>query len=121
MSSLRRRAIAVHRARSIERSSTGGRVTRPDDRRRIGGIGEHPQPGEDVAHLGTLEQGGVAGEAERHPALLERRGHQARLAPPGADDHADGLGPHLAGREQVLDLPRRGLGLARARRYSART
>ena len=99
-------------ARQIDRAKLDRRPGhRPHDRRRVGRIGEHPQPGEHVADLGPLEERGVAGEAERHPALLERRGHQARLAPAGADDHADGLGPHLAGREQVLDLPRRRLGL----------
>ena len=67
MSSLRRRAIVVHRARSIERSSTGGRVSARTTAAESVGIGEHPQPGEHVAHLGPLEEGGVAGEAERDP------------------------------------------------------
>ena len=121
MSSLRRRAIAVHRARSIERSSTGGRVTARTTAAESVGIGEHPQPGEHVAHLGPLEEGGVAGEAERHPALLERRGHQARLAP--ARSRRSRRRPRAAPRR-----PRAGArspapppGPRRARRCSART
>ena len=104
MSSLRRRAIVVHLARSTERSSTGGRVSARTTAAASVGVGEHPQPGERVADLGALEEGGVAGEAERHAALLERGGDQPALAPADAGDHADALGRHLAGGEQVLDL-----------------
>ena len=99
-------ARQVDRAKLDRRPGNG-----PHDRRRVGRIRKHPQPGEHVADLRPLEQGGVAGEAERHPALLERRRHQARLAPAGTDDHADRLRPHLARGQQVLDLPRRRLRL----------
>ena len=83
----------------------------PDDGRRVGRVGQHPQPGEDVANLGPLEERRVAGEAEGDAALLERRGDEPRLAPTGAHDHAHGVGAHLARGEQVLDLARGGLGL----------
>ena len=98
--------------REVDRAQVDRRPgERADDRGRVTGVGEHPQPGEHVAHLGTLEEGRVAGEPERDAALLERRGDQPALAPARAGDHADTLGADLAGGEQVLDLAGDGLGL----------
>ena len=109
-------------ARQVDRAKLDRRTGhRPHHRRRVGRIGEHPQPGEHVADLGPLEERRVAREPERHPALLERRRHQARLAPAGADDHADGLGraPRRppAGARSPAPPPAPG----RAPRCSART
>ena len=91
MSSLRRRAIVVTFARSTERSAGRRPGERADDRRRVAGVGQHPQPGEHVADLGAAEEGRVAGVAERDAALLERRRGQPALAPARAGDHADPL------------------------------
>src|ERR1700761_8271422 len=101
MSSLRRRAIVVSRARSPGRSSTGGRVS---------------------ARAAAAESSGSASTrsqaiASRTPArwkgeaaLLHRRGdHTARVDRVGEQD-ADVVGPGPAG-EQVLDLARRRLRL----------
>ncbi len=102
----RRHPGEVHRAQLDRRPRQ-----RADDGGRVVGIGEHAQPGERVADLRALEEGGVAGEAEGDVALLERGRHQAALAPARGDDHADRLGLDLARGQQVLDLARRGLGL----------
>ena len=56
---------------------------RPRHRRRVAGVGERPQPGDRVAHLGPLEEGGGAGEVEGDAALLHRRRDRAALARPG--------------------------------------
>ena len=111
MSSLRRRAIAVQRARSIERSSTGGRVT------------ARTTAAESVGSASIRSQASTSrtsGRWKRAASPAKRNGTRrsssaaatrARLAPARADDHADRLGPHLASRQQVLDLPRRRLRL----------
>ncbi len=51
---------------------------RPGRRGRVVGVGEHPQPGDRVAHLGALEQRRRAGEVEGDAALLHRRGDRRR-------------------------------------------
>ena len=53
---------------------------RPRRRGRVVGVGEHPQPGDRVAHLGPLEQRRRPGEVEGDAALLHRRGDRAALA-----------------------------------------
>ncbi len=76
---------------------------RPRRGRRVVGIGEHPQPGDRVAHLGALEERRRAGEVEGDAALLHRRRDRPALGRRVVDQHADLLrrGP---GRQQVLDL-----------------
>ena len=113
MSSLRRRAIVVQRARSTERSSTGGRVSARTTAAGVGRVGEQAQPGDHVAHLRPLEEGAGAGEPERDAPLLERGGDaSARLAPArGTAITQISLGLHLAGGEQLLDVARDRLGL----------
>ena len=93
MSSFRRRAIVVSRARSTERNSTGGRVSARDRRGGVVGIGEHPQPGDRVADLGAAEERRRARQVERDAALLHRGRHRTDLAREGSiDDHADRWG-----------------------------
>ncbi len=108
--------------REIDRAQVDRRARqRPDDRGSVGGIGEHPQPGERVADLRALEEGGVAGEAKRHAALLEGGGDQAALPPARARDHADSLrrGPR---RRRAGARPRaRPPGPGRGRSRSARS
>ena len=72
MSSLRRRAIWVQRAMSTERSSIGARASARTTAGGVAGVGQQPQPGEQVADLGALEEGGVADQPVRDRALLER-------------------------------------------------
>ena len=79
MSSLRRRAICVQRAMSIERSSTGGRASARTTAPASPGIDQQPQPGEQVAHLGALEERRRAREPVRHRPLLERHGDRLAL------------------------------------------
>ena len=102
----RRHLGEVDRAQVDRRAGEGA-----DDGRGVSRVGEHPQPGERVADLRPAEEGGIAGEAERHAALLERGGGEAALAPTRAGDDADLLGADLAGGEQLLDLARDGLRL----------
>jgi hypothetical protein len=74
------------------------------------GVGEHPQPGDRVAHLGPLEERRRPGEVERDPPLFHRRGDCAALFGGVGDEDADLLGGGAAG-DQVLDRPRHRLGL----------
>jgi hypothetical protein len=83
---------------------------RPRHRRRVVGVGQRPQPGDRVAHLGPLEEGSGAGEVEGDAALLHRRRDGAALAGGGGDEDADLLRVG-AGGQQVLDLAGDGLGL----------
>ena len=82
---------------------------RPGQRPRRGGgvvgVGEHPQPGDRVAHLGPLEERRRPGEVEGDAALLHRRGDRAALAGRVGDEDADRVRGGAAG-EQVLDLAR---------------
>ena len=82
-----------------------------DNRGRVARVGKHAQPGQRVSDLRPLKEGGVAGKAKRHAALLERSGHKPPLAPACAGDDADSLGRGLPLGEQLLDLTRNGLGL----------
>ena len=84
---------------------------RADDRRGVAGIGQQPHPGQQVTHLGTLEEGGVADQAVRHGALLERDGDRPPLACGLGDDHGDLTGGDLLPRDQPLDLGGDRLGL----------
>ena len=58
--------------RPRQRAHHGARVAR---------VGEQPQPGQHVAHLGALEVGGGARQAERDRPLLERRADHRRPRP----------------------------------------
>ena len=121
MSSLRRRAICVQRAMSIARSSTGGRASARTTAPASLGVDEQPQPGEQVAHLGALEERRRAREPVRHRALLERDRDRLALVADRAHEHADVLRRDVLARDQPLDLGRHGLRLARARCRTART
>ena len=104
MSSLRRRAICVQRARSIARSSIGGRASARTTAPASPGIDEQPQPGEQVADLGALEERRRAGEPVRDRALLQRGGDRLALAADRAHEHADVLGRDLLAGDEPLDV-----------------
>ena len=100
---------------SIARSSTGRARERAHDRAGVARVDEQPQPGEQVAHLGALEERRRAREPVRHGALLERDGDRLALVADRAHEHADVLGrdPASAGglvtaslvaRDEPLDL-----------------
>ena len=89
MSSLRRRAIWVQRAMSTERSSIGGPGQGADDGAGVGGIGQQPQPGEHVADLGALKEGGLADQAVGDRPLLERHPDRLPLVDDLGDEHRD--------------------------------
>ena len=111
MSSLRRRAIWITRARSIERSSIGGRASARTDRAGVAGVDQQPQPGEHVAHLGALEEGGRPDHPVGHRALLQRAGHELALAADRAHEHSDALGRDVVAPDQPLDVGGHALGL----------
>ncbi len=106
MSSLRRRAIWVQRARSTWRSSIGGRASARTTAGASAGIDQQPQPGEQVAHLGALEEGGVADEPVADRALLQRDRDRLALARDRAHEHGDPLRRHAFARDQPLDVGR---------------
>ena len=106
MSSLRRRAIWVH-AREVDRAQLDRRAReRAHDGAGVAGVDEQPQPREQVAHLGALEERRGAGQPVRHGALLERDRHRLALAAHGAHEHAHVLGRDVLARDQPLDLGR---------------
>ena len=107
--------LAPPRDRRQPREVGGGQLDRrpgqrPRRRRRVGRVGEHPQPGDRVAHLGPLEERRRPGEVERDPALLHRRRDRPAPHHRVVDQDADVVGPGPA-REQGLDLAGDGLGL----------
>ncbi len=104
MSSLRRRAICVQRAMSIDRSSIGARASARTTAVRIPRVGQQPQPGEQVTDLGPLEEGRVADHAMRHRALLKRDGDRLPLPRDIRHEHRDPAGLDLLPRDQPLDL-----------------
>ena len=77
----------------------------------VAGVDEQPQPRQQVAHLGALEERRRAGEPVRDGALLERHGHGLALVADRADEHADVLGRDVLARHEALDLGGHGLGL----------
>ncbi len=83
---------------------------RPRRRGRVVGGGEHPQPGDRVAHLGPLEQRRRPGEVEGDAPLFHSRGDGDALLAGVGDQHAD-LFRGGAGGDQVLDLARHRLRL----------
>ena len=89
MSCLRRRAIVVSRARSPGAQLDRRPGQRPRRRGRVVGVGEHPQPGDRVAHLGPLEERRRPGEVEGDAALFHRRGDGAALLGRVVDQDAD--------------------------------
>ena len=108
------------RARSTERSSTGGLVSALTTAAESAGIGERPQPGDRVAHLGTLEEGGRPGAPEWDVPFLERGGDQPALARGGAGEHAISSG-RLSRREPAPRSRGPPPALRPARWRSART
>ena len=84
---------------------------RADDGRRVGGVGEQAQPGEEVADLGPLEERRLADQPVRHGPLLERHRHGLTLGDDRGDDHRDPAGRHPLARDQPLDVRGDRLGL----------
>ena len=111
MSSLRRRAICVQRARSIARSSTGGRASARTTAPASPGSTSSRSQATQVAHLGALEEGRGAREAVGHGALLQRGGDRLALAADGAHEHADLLGRDALAGDQPLGVGGDGLRL----------
>ena len=68
----------------------------------VGRVGQQPQPGQQVAHLGALEVGGRAVQAEGQRPLLERRAHHGAVAHGRGHQHRHprrvGAGAHQRGR-----------------------
>ena len=99
-------------AREVDGAQLDGRPgERAHHRAGVARVDEQAQPGEQVAHLGALEERGGAGEPVRHGALLERDGHGLALAAHAAHEHAHVLGRDVLAGDQPLDLGGDGLGL----------
>ena len=92
MSSLRRRAIWVTRARSIGAQLDRRPRQRAHHRAGVARVDEQPQPREQVAHLGALEERRRARQPVGHRALLERHRDRLALRAHRAHEHADVLG-----------------------------
>ena len=122
-------------ARDVDRAQLDRRPReRADDGRRVGGVGQQPQPGEHVPDLGALEERGLADEPVGHGALLERHGDGLALARDGGHEHGDPPGLDALACDQPLDVggdrlglgavvgaaPERDLAAARRARRSAR-
>ena len=87
----------------------------------VAGIDEQPQPREQVAHLGALEERRGAREPVRHRALLERDGDRLALVADRAHEHADVLGRDVLARDEPLDLGGHRLRLGALVARTART
>ena len=91
---------------------------RPRGGSRVSWVGEHPQPGDRVTDLGTLEQRRRTGEVKGDPPLLHRRRDCARRRLPGRQ--AARRSPRAACRRRAGALPRGPLpGPGHARSCSA--
>ena len=111
MSSLRRLAIVVQRARSPDRSSIGGRVT---------ALTTAAASLESASRRSQARASRTSGRWKSAPSPRKRNGTprsskaaaiSRRLAPAAAGDDADALGPHLAGGDAPLDVASSGLRL----------
>ncbi len=99
-------------AREVDRAQLDGRAReRAHDRAGVAGVDQQPQPRQQVAHLGALEERGRARQPVRHGALLEGDPDRLALRAHGAHEHADVLGRDVLARDQPLDLGRDGLRL----------
>ena len=98
--------------RDVDRTQLDRRPRqRPHDRRRIGGIGEQPQPRQHVPDLGALEERLLADEAMGHRPLLERHRDRLPLTRDRRDQHHDRLRRHPLPRDQPFDVGGDRLGL----------
>ena len=92
-------------AREVDRAQLDRRAgERADHGAGVAGVGEQPQPGEQVADLRALEEGGRAREPVGDRALLQRRGDGLALALDRADEHADVLRRDAVARHEPLDV-----------------
>ena len=83
-------------AREVDRPQLDRRPRqRPHDRAGVARVDQQPQPGQQVAHLGALEERRRPAQVVRHRALLERDRHGLALRAHGAHQHADVLGRHV--------------------------
>ena len=83
---------------------------RAHHRTRVLWVGEQAKPGEQVAHLGALEEAGAAHQPVGDAALLQGGRHQLALVAHGAHQHR-GLRRVDAVGDQPLELGRDSLGL----------
>ena len=78
----------LHAARDVDRAQLDRRAGEgAHDGAGVAGIDEQPQPGEHVLDLGALEEGGRAGQAVGHRALLEGDGDRLALVAHRAHEH----------------------------------
>ncbi len=121
MSSFRRRAIVVTRARSAERRSTGGRVSARTTAAASNGSASIRSHASASRTSGRAKND--ASPATRNGTLRSSSAAATSLPcrQPDADDHADPLGQGLAGREAAPRSRARPPGPARARPRSARS
>ena len=94
-------------AREVDRAQLDGRPRqRPHHRTGVARIDEQPQPRQQVAHLGALEERRGAGQVVRDGALLERDRDRLTLGAHRAHEHADVLRRDVGTRDQPLDVGR---------------
>ena len=102
----------LRHAREVDGAQLDGRAgERAHDRAGVPGVDQQPQPGEQVAHLGALEERRGAGDAVGDGALLQRDGDRLALALTERTRTATVLGAHAVAGDQPLDVGGDGLRL----------
>ena len=107
----------LHAARDVDRAQLDRRAGQgAHDGAGVAGIDEQPQPGEHVLDLGALEEGGRAGQAVGHRALLQGDGDRLALVAHRAHEHRRSRrAPPPSARAARSPPPRPGPGRARWR------
>ena len=121
MSSLRRRAIWVQRARSIARSSTGGRASARTTAPASPGSTSSRSQASRSRTSARWKKAAAPDEPVGHGALLQRRGDRLALALDRAHEHADVLRARRPRARPAARRRPRPPAPARARSRSART
>ena len=102
----------LRHAREVDRAQLDRRAgERAHDGAGVAGVDQQPQPRQQVAHLGALEERRGARQPVRHGALLERDRDRLALAAHRPHEHAHVLGRDVLARDQPLDLGRHRLRL----------
>ena len=104
MSSLRRRAICVQRARSIARSSIGGRASARTTAPASPGSTSSRSQASRSRTSARWKNAAAPDEPVGHGALLQRGRDRLALAAHRAHEHADVLGRDALARDQPLDV-----------------
>ena len=121
MSSLRRRAICVQRARSIARSSIGGRASARTTAPASPGSTSSRSHASRSRTSARWKNAAAPDSRYGHGALLERGGDRLALAADRAHEHAHVLGRDVRRARPAARRRRRRPAPARARSRSART